>query len=451
MSHPRSLQGPAGGSVKRIIDAALESVDAEQAVRKYFWREGAILHAGEAVYNLNEFRKVYIAGLGKAGAAMLKAAAHVLGDLLDCGVVVVKEGHMGEAGLLPHSVEVLEAGHPVPDERSVWAAGRLLGLVDRMTSDDLLVGLISGGGSALVTAPAEGIGLEDLQNLTDLLLASGAAIEEINILRKHLDQVKGGRLAGRLNGGTAVVLVLSDVIGDSLQAIASGPFAADSSTFQDALKVFEKYHLLDKVAPSIQSILEKGMQGEIADTPKGHEVIFDRIRHIIVGSNRLAVQAALKQAEREGYNGFLLTAELKGEARQAGQSIAAVARQIHSGAGPVQRPACVVAGGETTVTIHGKGKGGRNQELALGAVEGLAGLDGVLLATLATDGGDGPTDAAGALVSGKTWEHAVQAGLDPHSYLHENDSYSFFQALDDLIITGPTLTNANDLVIMVVE
>jgi hydroxypyruvate reductase len=310
---------------------------------------------------------------------------------------------------------------------------------------DLLFCLISGGGSALMTLPVEGVTLEDLQTLTRLLLACGADIGEINTLRKHLDRIKGGGLARLAAPARIVTLILSDVIGSPLEVIASGPTVADSTTFANALSILAKYRIMERVPERILSVLRRGAAGEIAETLKPGDPLLTRVSDQIVASNPQAAEQALAQARQEGFHTLLLTTFLQGEAAQVGTVLASILRQIDASGHPLPRPACIIAGGETTVTLHGKGLGGRNQELALGAAFLLSGLPQVVLVTLGTDGEDGPTNAAGASVTGETLRRARAFGLDPLDSLRENDSYHYFEALGDLVITGPTGTNVNDL------
>jgi hydroxypyruvate reductase len=395
---------------------------------------------------------MFIVGAGKAGAPMAEAAAEMLGDRLHAGMVIVKDGHLGDwrpdsRPGLPYQLDFMEAGHPVPDQRGVVGGQRIRQLLASVTADDLVLALISGGGSALLVAPVESVSLADLQALTNALLASGASIDEINTLRKHLDRLKGGGLAQFCRPAHVAALVLSDVIGDPLDVIASGPTVPDPSTFDDAWHILEKYDLIERIPPEIPAYLQRGRDGREPETPKPGEALFGRVHNVLIGSNRQAAEAALRQAQEEGFHPLLLTTWLQGEARQAGRFLAAALRQAAADGQPATRPACIIAGGETTVTLAGAdgGLGGRNQELALAAVHDLAGLPDVALVTLATDGGDGPTDAAGAVVTGATLERARLAGLDPAHFLKRNDSYRFFAGLGDLLRTGPTRTNVNDL------
>jgi len=434
------------------MNAALLAADPAAAVRHFMQRQGDHLVIAQQAYDLKRLDQIWLIGAGKAGASMAHAAASILGKRLSGGVVVVKDGYKDPSGFIKlkdfrnlSGLEILEASHPLPDLRGVEATRAILALLGTRQPDDLILCLLSGGGSALLTAPAPGVSLEDLQTLTRLLLACGASIDEINTLRKHLDQVKGGQLARFTSPAILVTLILSDVIGNPLDVIASGPAVPDPTTFEDAYSVLMRYALLDRTPDSILLRLERGRAGAIPDTPKPGDPVFSTVQNVVIGSNQQAAEAAIGQARREGFNPLLLTTYLQGEARQAGRMLGAIARQVHATGQPVARPACIVAGGETTVTLQGDGLGGRNQELALGAVAEMDGLPDIALVTLATDGGDGPTDAAGAVVTGETLQHARRLGMRPSDYLNRNDSYHFFEALGDLIITGPTGTNVNDL------
>jgi hydroxypyruvate reductase len=375
---------------------------------------------------------------------MAASAEEILSGRISGGLIVTKEGHAPRL-LLPGGVVVRESAHPVPDERGVVAAREIESLLEHADAEDLVLCLISGGGSALLPAPRPGLCLADLQETTSLLLACGADIQQINTVRKHLDRLKGGGLARTASPACLVALILSDVIGDPLDVIASGPTVPDPTTFADALAVLDGFGLRAKVPPPVREELERGERGEIAETPKRGEAIFERVHTHLIGSNLTAARTAALQAEKEGFRSLLLTTSLQGEARQAGRFLAAIANQVCASGDPISRPACLIAGGETTVTLQGSGLGGRNQELALGALEDLAGLPDTFLVTLATDGGDGPTDAAGAVVTGESAARARQLGLQPAASLANNDSYPFFASLGDLLKPGPTQTNVNDL------
>jgi hydroxypyruvate reductase len=436
---------PHGPAVRRILAAALQAVEPGEAVRRHLRRAGRRLTAAGRDYDLAAFRRVFLLGVGKASPAMAGAAEAVLGAELTGGLVIAKQLQKyktkNKKGTAEGGIAIMEGGHPVPDERSLAAGEKALELVAALRPDDLLVCLISGGGSALMTAPPAGVTLADLQALTATLLACGARIDEINTLRRHLDRVKGGGLARQANGAAILSLILSDVVGNPLEAIASGPTAPDPSSKDEARAVIDRHALEQKAPAAILSALERGLE-----TPKPGDGIFSRVQNLLVGSNLLAAQAALKQAQEEGFHPYLLRTDLQDEARQAAFELATFLRQAKQTGQPVPPPACIVAGGETTVTLcpH-PGRGGRNTELALAAAIELADFPGVLLAALATDGEDGPTDAAGAVVTGETFRRALGLGLNPPEYLAHNDSYTFFAGLDDLLKPGPTGTNVNDL------
>ncbi len=379
----------------------------------------------------------------------------MLGDRLSGGVVIAKSSFLPSQPVvaerphsLPASLEIIAAGHPIPDAGSLKAAAAVSSLLSKATAHDLVLGLISGGGSALLTSPAADLTLDDLQKLTDALLGSGASITEINTLRKHLESLKGGGMAQMAAPAPLACLILSDVIGDPLDMIASGPSVPDPTTYAQAHQILERYQLTTQVPPRILERLDLGQRVQIPETPKPGDALFERVSNQVIGSNFQAAQAALSQAQAEGFHTLLLTTSLQGEASQAGRCLASILRQVRASGQPLPSPCCLIAGGETTVSLKGDGLGGRNQELALGAVADLAGLEAVFLISLASDGDDGPTDAAGAVSSGETLRRAQALGLDPTSYLARNDAYHFFQPLGDLIRSGPTQTNVNDLVFL---
>ena len=435
---------PWGQPVTRILAAALEAVEPEAAVKRHMHKNGKHLFIGDHSYDLDRVERVFIVGAGKAGKPMAKAVVEVLDDRLEQGVVVVKEGYAGDVNSIG-PISILESGHPIPDERGCQGAEKIIELLQTTREQDLVVCLISGGGSAILVSPMDGLSLGDIQDLTSTLLASGASINQINALRKHLDKVKGGKLARLAYPAQIATLILSDVVGDPLEVIASGPTVPDPTTFNDVLEILKNLDILNKVPPLILDHLNKGSQGSIQENPKPGDPIFEKVANVLVGSNLSAALAAIHQAEKEGFHTSLLTTYLQGEARQVGRVLASIARQISSNNHPLPRPACILAGGETTVTLQGDGLGGRNQEMALAGVMDVANLENVALVTFATDGGDGPTDAAGAVTTGETLERALELGMHPADYLSNNDSYNFFYPLGDLIKTGPTQTNVNDL------
>ncbi len=430
----------------QILQAALAAVDPASAVRRHVARHGDTLQIGDRQYDLRHYRRILVVGAGKASGAMAHALEEVLGDRIDAGCVNVKDGYTAPT----RRIRLHEASHPVPDERGLRGAQEIARLAREAEEDDLLLCLISGGGSALMTLPVEGVSLADMQALTADLLRSGATINEMNAVRKHLSQIAGGNLARVAYPATVVSLVVSDVVGSPLDVIASGPTVPDTSTFADAYGVLAKYDLMDKVPVGLADYIRRGMAGGVPETPKADDVAFVRTYNLVVADNAIAAEAAIARAQALGLHTLLLSTFVEGEAREVAKVLAGIGKEIVHAARPVARPACVVAGGETTVTIRGRGRGGRNQELALSAAQQIAGLNDVMVVTLATDGTDGPTNAAGAIAEGDTVQRAAAQGLDAAEFLANNDSYSFFQALGDLLMTGPTNTNVNDLAMVLV-
>ncbi len=435
-------------AARQLQQAALAAVDPAEAVYQFVSRVGDQILVADRSYPLREFDRVFLIGAGKAAMPMADAVSEVLRDRLHGGVVITKYHHADRP--LPGHIRVHEAGHPVPDQNSVDATRDVAELLREVTPRDLILCVLSGGGSALMTLPAGGITLADLQATTQLLLRAGATIHEINALRKHLDIVKGGGLARLVNGAPIVTLILSDVIGDDLSVIASGPTVPDPSTFADAWQIVQQFDLADHLPAAVRARLSLGAAGEIADTPKPGDALFDKVQTVIIGSNAQAAQAAEQAARQLKFNTLLLTTQAQGEAREVAKVAAAIAQEIARYNRPVPKPACVIIGGETTVTLKGRGLGGRNQEIALAAAIALDGLPNTLVAALGTDGTDGPTDAAGAIALGETLRRARARGLDAQAQLADNDAYHFFQALGDLIVTGPTGTNVNDLLFILV-
>jgi hydroxypyruvate reductase len=429
-----------------VFRAGLEAVDPVRAVGKYVERNGDRLDVGGLSYDLSKFERIFVVGAGKASAAMGQAVEAALGDRITEGLINVKYGHV-----LPlKTIRVTEAGHPVPDEAGLDGARAILSLLGTTGSRDLVLCLLSGGGSALLPLPAQGLSLADKQEMTRLLLESGANIQEINALRKHVSGIKGGLLARAVYPSTLITLILSDVIGDDLDSIASGPTVPDGTTFQDCLDVIERYGLAGRMPPCVLDLLEQGAGGKRPETPKAGDPAFAQTQNLIVAGNIQALQAARAKAEELGYQTLLLSSTIDGETRDAARVHAALAREIRTSGNPIAPPACLLSGGETTVTIRGKGLGGRNQEFVLAAALAIAGLENTVVLSAGTDGTDGPTDAAGAVADGRTVARAREKGLDALTSLRDNDSYRFFQPLGDLLITGPTLTNVMDLRIFLV-
>jgi glycerate 2-kinase len=414
-----------------IFRAALAAADPVDAVLRHLRGR-----------DYSRFRHIYVVGAGKAGASMALAVERVLGRRITAGLVNVKYGNAAKL----RRIELNPSGHPLPDEPGVAGSIRIAEMAAQAGNGDLVLCLISGGASALMPLPASPITLAEKQATTKLLLACGANIHEFNCVRKHLSRIKGGQLA-RLAAPAAVEsLLLSDVVGDDLDVIGSGPTAPDASTFADALAILEKFGLVQSVPATVRERLERGVRGELPETPKPGDRLFRGVRNVLVGNNRLALDAAAKRARALGFRTLVLSSEIQGETREIARMHAAIAREIVSTSRPVRAPACIVTGGETTVTLRGDGLGGRNQEFVLAAVLEIAGLRNVVVLSAGTDGSDGPTDAAGAIADGDTLRRNPEA----RQYLDRNDSYGYFQPLDDLIVTGPTNTNVMDVRILLV-
>ena len=425
-----------------IFRAALEAAHASKAVRKHLSIKGSSLHAGALRLSLRSFDRIFLIAAGKAAIEMSTAIEHVLGSHLEGGIAVTKRHHARKR--LP-KFQVFEAGHPIPDAAGRDTSLEIIRFLRTLNARDLLILAISGGASALLTAPAPPITLRQKQKTTELLLQAGADIFELNAVRKHLSILKGGCLAALAYPATVLNLLLSDVIGDSPDVIGSGPAAPDRSTFEDAINVLRKFKLLHRVPPSIRTRLEAGARGQIAETPKPGDPVFENVHHIVIGSNRLALEAAGQKARVLGYRSLILSSSMQGETREIARAHAEILREVCASGNPLAPPACILTGGETTVTVHGRGKGGRNQEFALATAHAIGGLSNVLVLSAGTDGTDGPTDAAGAIATGTTLERARQLGLDPVAHLRENNAYPFFDSLHDLIRTGPTGTNVMDI------
>jgi len=435
--------------LERIRVAALAAVDPARAVGELLSAEGGLLRAGDALLPLRDGACVRLVAAGKAAAAMTAAAARVLGERLDRGVLVTKHGHLG-GRTIPAEVRSFEAGHPVPDEAGRAGVAAMEELLAGLREGDVVVTLLSGGASALLADPAEPLSLADLGETTRLLLRSGATIGELNAVRKHLSRLKGGQLARLAAPASVVSLILSDVVGDPLDVIASGPTAPDPTTFADAWDVLERRGLAGAIPEAVRTRLHAGVERKLPETPKPGDPLFGRVHNVVVGSNRLAALAAAREARALGYATLLLSTFVEGEAREVARVVAALARGVLAHGDPLAPPACLVLGGETTVTVRGAGRGGRNQELALAAALALEGIDGVSVMALATDGSDGPTDSSGAVVDGATAAAIRRAGVDPHAALAGNDAYPALEAGGAQLRTGPTGTNVNDLTVVLV-
>jgi glycerate 2-kinase len=433
-------------AARGIFDAAVRAVDPAEAIRRHLVRQGDRLTIGGEAVDLQRVRRIVAVGLGKAGAPMAAAVEEILGDRIEQGVVVTKYGHLQPT----RTIRIHEAGHPVPDDAGIAGAQAVLDQVHGLGSDDLVLVLISGGGSALTPAPVAGITLAEKQALTKALLACGADIREMNALRKHISRIKGGQLARAAAPARVFTLILSDIVGDPLDAIASGPTVPDPRTYADALAILDKYRIRQEIPSSIRTHLEAGAAGRIPETPKPDDPLFARVRSVMVASNIQALEAAKAEAHRLGFQAMILSSFIEGETREIARMHAALALEVRASGNPLQPPVCLITGGETTVTLKGTGKGGRNQEFALAAALDIAGLPDVVVLSAGTDGTDGPTDAAGALADGDTVSRAIGLGLAPRVALDGNDAYPFFHRLGDLVMTGPTRTNVMDVRLVLV-
>ncbi len=401
----------------------------------------------EKVFDLNGADKVFLVGTGKAASSMAQAIEEIFEDRITRGVITTKYGH-----LVPlKKTEIIEAGHPLPDRKGYEGAKKIQRLLKESGPKDLVIFLLSGGGSALLPFPAGQIELKEKQEVTQLLLDCGADIKEINTIRKHISRMKGGWLAKWAYPSTVIGFILSDVVGDHLDVIGSGPTVPDPSTFEEAWEILKKYDLLNEIAPSIRRHLQSGKEGKVEETPKPQEMVFERVYNSLLGSNILALLAAKQEATAFGFNTLILSSSIEGETREAVRFHTAIAKEVISSGHPIPMPACILSGGETTVTIKGKGLGGRNQEFVLAGALEINGVEQVVLLSGGTDGTDGPTDATGAVADHTTVQRAKSMGLDPNFYLENNDAYPFFQKLGDLLITGPTHTNVMDVRIILVD
>ncbi len=419
---------------KAILMAALAAADPTAAVDK-------VLRGRD---DLDRYKRIFVVGAGKAGGTMARAAEHFFGSRgsrISAGCVNVKDGDKSKTQF----IELRHCGHPMPDERGLSGAKRIEAICSEAGENDLVICLLSGGASALSPYPAPPITLAEKQETTRLLLACGATIHEINAVRKHISAIKGGQLARIAAPARVLSLILSDVVGDDLDVIGSGPTAPDASTFETAWAILEKYELRERVPARVRERLRNGA----TETPKADDPIFERVENIIVGSNQQSLESAARQAKEMGYRTLILSSTIQGETQDVARMHAAIARQIRVSGQPVRPPACVISGGETTVTMsNGSGRGGRNQEFALAAAFDIAGLEDTLILSAGTDGTDGPTDAAGAMADGATLERAHLSAADA---LSGHDAYPFFADTGDLVITGATGTNVMDLHLILVS
>lgn len=451
-----------------IFLAGVRNVDPYLLIKKHVKVENEILtiETLKALHSIDlaNFKKVFVFGAGKAAAPMARAIEEVIGNRIDDGVIVVKKGYTTDL----KKIKIIEAGHPVPDGESMHAAETIIELGKKADEETLIFGLISGGGSSLLAKPLElknnplpvKLTLEELQETTTLLLASGANINEINCVRKHLSSIKGGRLSKIMYPATQINLILSDVPGDRLDTIASGLTTWDETTYAEAIEILKKYNIEDKVPDAVRKILEAGERGLIPETPKKNDPAFLKVNNLIIGSNYTALLGSAEKARALGYNTAILSSWLSGEAREVAKVLAGIAKDIYRYELLAKKPSCIIGGGETTVTLTGDGKGGRNQELALSFLLELEtfnetsgevnGENGIYMLSASTDGSDGPTDAAGAFASLELLKKSRRLGLNPEEYLRRNNSYTFFESAGGLLKTGPTNTNVCDIQIILV-
>lgn len=429
-----------------FFNAGLKAVNPAVAVKRELKRLGEDLFVGDKGIDLSVLKHIHVIGFGKASVAMTKAVEGILADRITSGVICTKYGH---GGLLKH-VSTVEAGHPIPDHNGRMGAEQVLSIASNATEKDLVLCLISGGGSALIPLPPPGVTLEEKQMTTRTLLACGATIHEINTVRKHLSKIKGGFLAKAAYPATLISLILSDVVGDDLDVIASGPTVPDRSRFSDCLSILKKYDIAGELPPAVMAYLRAGADGKVPETPKPGEPCFEKSHYAVIGSNLDAVQAAGEAAKRSGYNTLILSSMIEGETRETAKVLTAMAKEILKSGNPIPKPACLLSGGETTVTIRGNGTGGRNQEFVLASALEISGLDDIVVFSAGTDGTDGPTDAAGAVADGRTCSRGKRLGMNPETHLRQNNAYPFFKKLEDLVITGPTQTNVMDLRMMLI-
>ncbi|MBC2716553.1 MAG: glycerate kinase [Desulfobacteraceae bacterium] len=430
-----------------IFNSALSAVNAFSAVKKYCRLKEDTFYIDQFPVNLKRCNNIYIIGAGKASAFMGAAIEEILSAKITDGVINVKYDHTVPL----KKIKLVEAGHPIPDENGRTGALQILHLVEKAKKNDLIICLISGGGSALLPLPAPPLTLADKQKTIRTLLSCGATINEINALRKHMSLIKGGRLAEKAWPATLITLIVSDVVGNPLNVIASGPTVGDPSTFHDGMDIIRKYDIINRIPPSVAEHFKKGIDGKIKDTPKPGDRTFDKTFNLIIGSNIEALSAARKISESLGYNTLILSSMIEGDTREAAHFHTAIAKEIRKTGNPVPLPACILSGGETTVILKGNGKGGRNQEFALMSALDIKDENRMAILSGGTDGTDGPTDAAGAIIDSNTIEKALDSGLNPVAFLENNDSYHFFQKTGDLLKTGATGTNVMDLRIVLVK
>ncbi len=448
-------------NLKKIIKAGIDRVNPYQMVidnvKVYDDNITVDFENYHITLNLAKFDKIFILGAGKATAKIAKAVEELLGDRITEGIISVKYGHTEDLNY----IQLIESGHPLPDENSIKAGNKIVELAKKSDEKTLIINLISGGGSALLASPLEykdeniKLSLDDFQDTTQTLLDCGATIKEINSIRKHLSEVKGGRLAKLFYPATSLNFILSDVVGDRLDTIASGLTTHDDTTYQYAMRVIKKYNIKDKLPMNVVKIIEAGLDGKIDETPKENDKCFSKVNNILIGTNYLSLISCEKVAKKLGYNTIILSSQITGEAKEIARFYAGIAKDVLRNKIPIEKPACIISGGETTVTISGKGKGGRNQEMALAFLSEIEdepkSFDGITFLSSATDGNDGPTDASGAFASLDVLEKAKKQTLSINDYMKNNDSYNFFDKINYLFKTGPTNTNVCDIQLILIN
>lgn len=432
---------------KDIFLEAIKAASPETALSKILRLSKTNLKIKDLNLNLSSFKNIYVIGAGKAVCPLAKGLEKILGNWITSGIVITKYGH--STGL--KRIEVIEAGHPIPDENGLDGTKEILKVAQEATKDDLVFCLLTGGASALTPAPPEGITLSEKQKITKLLVNSGATIQEINAVRKHLSLFKGGNLLKAAYPARVITLIISDVVGDDISSIASGPTAHDPSTYSDCIDILKKYNLIKNAPAAVIKRLELGAAGLIEETPKPGNKIFKNSQNTIIANNSSALSAAKSKAKSLGYNAIILSSAITGSTKEAAVFFSSVLKEIRDSGNPINAPACVLMGGETTLEVKGKGLGGRNQEFALWAGLEIGEKKGITILSAGTDGTDGPTDAAGALADSNILKKANAKNLDPRAFLQNNDSYHFFESIGSLFKTGPTGTNVMDIAVGIVE
>lgn len=430
---------------EQIFLAGVAGVLPDQLIRSQVRLMKNILSVAENNYDLSSIRNIYVIGAGKASALMAREIESLLGERITKGHIIVKYGH----GCDLKFITITEAGHPLPDANGVAAARQILEIAQSADEHDLVICLISGGASSLLADFPEGSSLNELQQVNELLVKSGAGIKEINTVRKHLSGIKGGQLARAIYPAKAVSLILSDVVGDPLAVIASGPTSYDNSTYADALAVIKAYELENKFPKTMMRHLQDGIAGWLPETPKAGDKVFEHIKNLIIGSNNIALNAAADKAQALGFATHIITDALEEDYTEVADFILTTIERFSND--HKEKPLCLLFGGEPTVKVTGNGLGGRNQHLALYCALKLQRMKGISLLCAGTDGNDGPTDAAGAIVDGTTAEKARSAGIDPQEYLNKADSYHFFKQAGGHILTGSTKTNVMDMMVVLIE